>query len=36
MIRAGVDVSPLVQTRAGTARHVRGLLGALAGRDGSS
>ena len=34
MIRAAVDVSPLVQTRAGTARHVRGLLGALAGRDG--
>jgi glycosyltransferase involved in cell wall biosynthesis len=29
-----VDTSPLVQTRAGTARHVRGLLGALAGRDG--
>jgi glycosyltransferase involved in cell wall biosynthesis len=27
-----VDVSPLAQTRAGTARHVRGLLGALAGR----
>ena len=34
MIRAAVDVSPLVQTRAGTARHVRGLLGALAARDG--
>ena len=34
MIRAAVDTSPLVQTRAGTARHVRGLLGALAGRDG--
>ena len=33
MIRAGVDVSPLVQTRAGTARHVNGLLGALAGHD---
>ena len=33
MIRAGVDVSPLVQTRAGTARHVNGLLGALAGRN---
>jgi glycosyltransferase involved in cell wall biosynthesis len=32
VIRAGVDVSPLVQTRAGTARHVNGLLGALAGR----
>jgi glycosyltransferase involved in cell wall biosynthesis len=34
VIRAAVDVSPLVQTRAGTARHVRGLLGALAGRPG--
>ena len=34
MIRAAVDVSPLVQTRAGTARHVRGLLAALAGREG--
>ena len=34
MITAAVDVSPLVQTRAGTARHVRGLLGALAGREG--
>jgi len=34
VIRAGVDVSPLVQTRAGTARHVNGLLGALAGREG--
>jgi glycosyltransferase involved in cell wall biosynthesis len=33
VIRAAVDVSPLVQTRAGTARHVRGLLGALAGRE---
>jgi glycosyltransferase involved in cell wall biosynthesis len=33
VIRAAVDVSPLVQTRAGTARHVNGLLGALAGRD---
>jgi glycosyltransferase involved in cell wall biosynthesis len=32
-MRVGVDVSPLAQTRAGTARHVRGLLGALAGRD---
>src|SRR5918992_5407382 len=30
---AGVDVSPLVKTRAGTARHVNGLLGALPGRD---
>ena len=34
MIRAAVDASPLVQTRAGTARHVRGLLDALAGREG--
>ena len=31
-MKVGVDVSPLVQTRAGTARHVNGLLGALAGR----
>lgn len=29
-----MDISPLVQTRAGTARHVRGLLGALRGRSG--
>ena len=28
-MRVGVDVSPLVQTRAGTARHVRGLVAAL-------
>ena len=33
-MRVGVDVSPLVQTRAGTARHVRGLLGALRDRPG--
>jgi len=33
-LRVGVDVSPLVQTRAGTARHVRGLVGALRGRAG--
>jgi glycosyltransferase involved in cell wall biosynthesis len=33
-VRVGVDVSPLVQTRAGTARHVRGLVAALRGRDG--
>jgi glycosyltransferase involved in cell wall biosynthesis len=33
-VRVGFDTSPLVQTRAGTARHVRGLLGALAGRPG--
>ena len=32
-MKVGIDVSPLVQTRAGTARHVNGLLGALAGRD---
>jgi glycosyltransferase involved in cell wall biosynthesis len=32
-VKVGVDVSPLAQTRAGTARHVRGLLGALEGRD---
>ena len=31
-MRVGVDLSPLVQTRAGTARHVRGLLGALRDR----
>jgi glycosyltransferase involved in cell wall biosynthesis len=30
----GVDTTPLVQTRAGTARVVRGLLGALEGRPG--
>jgi glycosyltransferase involved in cell wall biosynthesis len=30
----GVDTTPLVQTRAGTARVVRGLLGALEGRTG--
>ena len=33
-MKVGVDVSPLRQTGAGTARHVNGLLGALAGRDG--
>jgi glycosyltransferase involved in cell wall biosynthesis len=33
-VRVGVDTSPLVQTRAGTARHVRGLLGALRDRPG--
>jgi glycosyltransferase involved in cell wall biosynthesis len=31
-MKVGVDTSPLVQTRAGTARHVRGLLGALRDR----
>ncbi|MBA2297779.1 MAG: glycosyltransferase family 4 protein [Actinobacteria bacterium] len=33
-MRVGIDVSPLRQTGAGTARHVNGLLDALAGRDG--
>jgi glycosyltransferase involved in cell wall biosynthesis len=33
-VKVGVDTSPLVQTRAGTARHVRGLLGALRDRPG--
>ena len=33
-MRIGVDISPLIKTRAGTARHVRGLLGALRGRPG--
>jgi glycosyltransferase involved in cell wall biosynthesis len=33
-VRVGIDVSPLAQTRAGTARHVLGLLGELAGRPG--
>jgi glycosyltransferase involved in cell wall biosynthesis len=33
-MRVGIDTTPLVQTRAGTARHVRGLLGELAGRPG--
>lgn len=33
-LRVGVDVSPLVQTQAGTARHVRGLVRALASRAG--
>lgn len=31
-MKVGLDVSPLAQTGAGTARHVRGLLGALEGR----
>jgi glycosyltransferase involved in cell wall biosynthesis len=31
-VRVAVDISPLIQTRAGTARHVRGLLGALRDR----
>ena len=33
-MRVGVDTSPLVQTRAGTTRHVRGLLSALRDRPG--
>ena len=33
-MRVGIDTSPLVQTRAGTARHVLGLLGELRGRPG--
>jgi glycosyltransferase involved in cell wall biosynthesis len=33
-VKVGIDTTPLVQTRAGTARHVRGLLGALGGRPG--
>ena len=31
-MKVGVDISPLIQTRAGTARHVRGLVGALRDR----
>ena len=31
-MKVGVDTSPLIQTRAGTARHVRGLVGALRDR----
>ena len=33
-MKVGIDVSSLVQTGAGTARHVRGLLAALEGRPG--
>ncbi|HSI98431.1 MAG TPA: glycosyltransferase, partial [Gaiellaceae bacterium] len=33
-MRVGIDTSPLIQTRAGTARHVRGLVGALRGLPG--
>ncbi len=33
MIRVAIDVSPLVQTRAGTARYLKGLLRELRGRD---
>lgn len=32
-MRVAVDTSPLIQTRAGTARHVRGLVGALRDRS---
>jgi glycosyltransferase involved in cell wall biosynthesis len=32
-VRVGLDIAPLVQTRAGTARHVRGLASALRGRQ---
>jgi glycosyltransferase involved in cell wall biosynthesis len=33
-VRVGIDTTPLVQTRAGTARHILGLLGELEGRPG--
>lgn len=33
-MKVGIDTSPLIQTRAGTARHVRGLLRALRDRPG--
>jgi glycosyltransferase involved in cell wall biosynthesis len=33
-VKVGIDLSPLAQTRAGTARHVRGLVGALERRPG--
>ena len=33
MIRVGIDVSPLVQTRAGTARYLKGLMRELARRS---
>jgi glycosyltransferase involved in cell wall biosynthesis len=33
-MKVGVDTSPLVQSRAGTARHVRGLVAALRDRPG--
>ena len=32
-LRVGIDVSPLALTRAGTARHIRGLLDGLAAED---
>ena len=34
-VRVALDTTPLAQTRAGTARHVLGLLGALRGAPGS-
>jgi glycosyltransferase involved in cell wall biosynthesis len=33
-VKVGIDTSPLAQTRAGTARHVQGLVDALRGRPG--
>ncbi|MDX6413871.1 MAG: hypothetical protein QOH23_1281, partial [Gaiellaceae bacterium] len=33
MIRVAIDVSPLVQTRAGTARYLKGLMRELARRS---
>jgi glycosyltransferase involved in cell wall biosynthesis len=33
-VKVAIDTTPLAQTRAGTARHVRGLLGELRGRPG--
>jgi glycosyltransferase involved in cell wall biosynthesis len=33
-MKVGIDTAPLVQTRAGTARHVRGLVSALRGSPG--
>ena len=35
VVRVGIDTTPLVQTRAGTARHVLGLLGELDGTAGA-
>jgi glycosyltransferase involved in cell wall biosynthesis len=35
-MRVAIDVSPLVQTRAGTARYLKGLMRELQGRDGVS
>lgn len=33
-MKVGIDISPLVQTGAGTARHVRGILATVSGRPG--